>query len=173
MAKVKPKKLEKHGHVRTDNYYWLKERENAEVIDYLNAENSYTDAMMSHTKALEDEIFEEIKGRIKQDDASVPYELDGYFYYTRYETGKEYPFYCRKKGSLQGAEEIMLNVNEMAEGHDYYAVRGRTVSWNQDLLAFAADTVGRRIYTLKFKDFLFECRFSGGKRRLGLKASNG
>ncbi len=152
MAKVKPKKLEKHGHVRTDNYYWLKERENPEVIDYLNAENNYTDAVMAHTKSLEDELFEEIKGRIKQDDASVPYKLDDYFYYTRYETGKEYPFYCRKKGSLEGVEEIMLNVNEMAEGHDFYAVRGNTVSWNQDLLAFAADTVGRRIYTLKFKN---------------------
>ncbi|MCH8019771.1 oligopeptidase B, partial [candidate division KSB1 bacterium] len=145
MAKVKPKKLENHGHVRTDNYYWLKERENPEVIDYLNAENDYTDAVMAHTKDLQDELFEEIKGRIKQDDSSVPYKLDDYFYYTRYETGKEYPLYCRKKGSLEGTEEIMLNVNKMAEGHDFFAVRGRTVSWNQDLLAFAADTVGRRI----------------------------
>ncbi|MCH8956437.1 S9 family peptidase [candidate division KSB1 bacterium] len=152
MAKVKPKKLENHGHVRTDNYYWLKERENPEVIDYLNAENDYTDAVMAHTKDLQDELFEEIKGRIKQDDSSVPYKLEDYFYYTRYETGKEYPLYCRKKGSLEGTEEIMLNVNKMAEGHDYFAVRGRKVSWNQDLLAFAADTVGRRIYALQFKN---------------------
>ena len=152
MAKVKPKKLQNHGHVRTDNYYWLKERENPEVIDYLNAENDYTAAVMAHTKDLQDELFEEIKGRIKQDDSSVPYKLDDYFYYTRYETGKEYPLYCRKKGSLEGAEEIMLNVNKMAEGHDYFAVKGRIVSWNQDILAFAADTVGRRIYALQFKN---------------------
>ena len=152
MAKVKPKKLENHGHVRTDNYYWLKERENPEVIDYLNAENDYTGTIMAHTKNLQNELFEEIKGRIKQDDSSVPYKLEDYFYYTRYETGKEYPLYCRKKGSLEGTEEIMLNVNKMAEGHDYFAVRGRKVSWNQDLLAFAADTVGRRIYALQFKN---------------------
>ncbi|MFQ5639146.1 MAG: S9 family peptidase [bacterium] len=152
VAAVKPEKLEKHGHVRVDNYYWLKERENPEVIEYLESENNYTKSVMAHTEKLQEKLFEEIKGRIKQDDSSVPYKLDDYYYYTRFEKGQEYPLYCRKKGSLAAEEEIMLNVNEMAKGHDFFAVRGRVVSWNQDLLAFASDSVGRRIYTIQFKN---------------------
>jgi oligopeptidase B len=152
MAEIKPAKLEKHGDVRVDNYYWLKERDNPKVIDYLKAENEHTEAVMTHTKALQDSLFEEIKGRIKQDDSTVPYKLDDYYYYTRFEQGKEYPIYCRKKGSLEAAEEIMLDVNEMAKGHGFFAVAGREVSWKQDLLAFAVDTVGRRIYTVQFKN---------------------
>ena len=151
-AAVKPKKLEIHGDVRTDNYYWLKERENQEVIDYLNAENEYTDKMSAHMKDLQEEIFQEIKGRIKEDDSSVPYRQDGYFYYTRFEEGKEYPIYCRKKGSLEAAEEVMLDVNQMAEGHDFFAVRGRAVSAKNNILAYAVDTKGRRIYNLEFKN---------------------
>ncbi len=151
-AELKPTKLEKHGDVRVDNYYWLKERENPKVVDYLKAENEYTEAVMAHTKTLQDSLFEEIKGRIKQDDASVPYKLDDYYYYTRFEEGGEYPIYCRKKGSLEAAEEIMLDVNVMAKGHDFFAVRGNIVSREQNLLAFAADTVGRRIYTIQFKN---------------------
>ncbi|MEE9271224.1 MAG: S9 family peptidase [Candidatus Krumholzibacteria bacterium] len=152
MARIVPKKLEKHGHVRVDNYYWLNERENPEVIAYLKAENEYTKAMMAHTEKLQEKLFEEIKGRIKQTDESVPYKLDDYFYYTRYEDGKEYPIYCRKKGTLEGSEEIMLDVNVLAEGHEYFAVRRRTVSFGQDILAYAEDTQGRRIYTIKFKN---------------------
>jgi len=151
-AKVVPKKLEIHGDVRVDNYYWLNERENPEVISYLEAENEYTKAMMAHTKGLEDLLFEEIKGRIKQTDESVPYKLDDYYYYYRTEDGKEYPIYCRKEGSLDGVEEIMLDVNLLAEGHEYYAARGLEVSFNQNILAFAEDTRGRRIYTIKFKN---------------------
>ncbi len=152
VAKIKPTRLEKHGHVRIDNYYWLRERDNPEVIAYLEAENAYTDAVMAHTKELQEKLFQEIKGRIKEDDRSVPYKLDDYYYYTRYEPGKEYPIYCRKKGSLEAPEEVMLDANELARGHGFFAVRGTEVSFNQDLLAFSVDTVGRRIYTLQVKD---------------------
>ncbi|MCP3981926.1 MAG: S9 family peptidase [bacterium] len=152
VAKVDPFSLEQHGHERVDNYYWLKEREDPEVIDYLEQENEYTAALMQHTEDLQEALFEEIKGRIKQDDASVPYRFDDYFYYTRYEDGKEYPFYCRKRDSLEGEEEVMLDVNEMAEGHDYFSVGGRAISHDQQLLAYTEDTEGRRINTIRFKD---------------------
>jgi oligopeptidase B len=152
VAKIVPKNLEIHGDVRVDDYYWLNDRENPEVIAYLKAENEYTDAMTAHSKELENLLFEEIKGRIKQTDESVPYKLDDYFYYTRYEDGKEYPIYCRKKGSLEGEEEIMLDVNVMAEGHEYFMVRGRRISSGQNILAYGVDTRGRRIYTIRFKN---------------------
>jgi oligopeptidase B len=152
VAKLVPVELEEHGDVRVDNYYWLNERDNPDVIDYLTAENAYTDAVMAHTKNLEEDLFKEIKGRIKQNDESVPYKLDDYYYYSRYEEGKEYPFYCRKKGSLEANEQIMLDVNAMAEGHEFCSVRGRRVSSGQDLLAYAEDLIGRRIYTIKFKN---------------------
>jgi oligopeptidase B len=152
VAKIVPKELHIHGDVRVDNYYWLKERENPEVIKYLEDENEYTDAVMAHTKEFEDALFEEIKSRIKQTDMSVPYKFDDYFYYTRYEEGQEYPIYCRKKGSLQGEEEIMLDVNVLAEGHEFYSVRGTRVSYEKDILAYAVDTVGRRKYTIRFKN---------------------
>lgn len=151
-AKVVPKTLETHGDVRTDDYYWLNERDNPEVIEYLEAENEYAEAVMAPTADLQNRLFEEIKGRIKQTDETVPYRLDDYYYYTRYEDGKEYPIYCRKRGSLDGDEAVMLDVNGMAEGHDYYTVRGRKVSTQQNILAYAVDTQGRRIYTLHFKN---------------------
>jgi oligopeptidase B len=106
VAKIVPANLEKHGQVRTDNYYWLNERENPEVVAYLEAENAYTEAVMAHTQDLQNALFEEIKGRIKQRDMSVPYRMDGFFYYTRYEEGKEYPIHCRKKGTLEADEEL-------------------------------------------------------------------
>ncbi len=152
MAKEVAKKLEKHGHVRIDNYYWLNERENSEVIEYLKAENAYTDTVMSHTKELEQILFEEIKGRIKQTDMSVPYKLDDYYYYTRYEEGQEYPIHCRKKDTLEGDEKIMLDVNVLAEGHEFFMVRRTRVSFNQDILAYTVDAVGRRKYTVYFKN---------------------
>ncbi len=152
VAKVEPVELTTHGHVRIDPYYWLRERDNPDVLAYLEAENAYTDAVMAHTKDLEDALFEEMKGRIKQDDASVPYRQDGYYYYTRFEEGQEYPVYCRKQGSLEADEQVMLDVNALAEGHDFFNVRGLEVSADGNLLAFAADTVGRRIYTLRFKN---------------------
>ena len=136
VAKKIPTNLEKHGDVRVDNYYWLNQRENPEVISYLEAENTYTESVMAHTKDLEEILFQEIKGRIKQTDQSVPYKEDDYYYYTRYEDGKEYPFYCRKKGSLDGEEQLMVDVNALAEGHEYCAVRGRRISSEQDLLVY-------------------------------------
>ena len=147
-----PTRLEAHGHVRIDEYYWLNQRENPEVIRYLTAENAYTDSVMAHTSAFRDTLFEELKGRIRQNDASVPYRLDGYYYYTRFEEGKEYPIYCRKRGSLTAAEEVLLDVNVLAQGHGFFAVSGVQASPNGQLLAYAADTIGRRIYTIRFKD---------------------
>ena len=152
VAKVDPARLEQHGDVRTDNYYWLNERENPEVIAYLEAENAYTDALMAHTEGLQSELFREIKGRIKQTDTTAPYRMGDYFYYTRFEDGKEYPIHCRKKETLDRPEEVLLDVNAMAEGHEFFAVGSVAVSSGQDLLAYAVDAVGRRIYTIHFKD---------------------
>lgn len=153
IAKIIPHQLEKHGHIRTDNYYWLRDRENAEVIAYLEAENAYKEEKLAHTKELQNTLFEEMKGRIKKDDSSVPYEKDGYFYYTRYEKGKEYPIHCRKKGSLDNEEQITLDVNVLAEGKDYCAATGgANVSPNHQYLLYGTDYVSRRIYTLYVKD---------------------
>ncbi|NUO01828.1 MAG: S9 family peptidase, partial [Saprospiraceae bacterium] len=151
-VKAVPKELSIHGDTRIDEYYWLNERENPEVIAYLNSENDYREQMTSHTKAFRDKLFEEIKGRVKQDDTSVPYKENGYFYLTRYETGKEYPIYSRKKGSLGAPEEIMLDANVLAKPYKYYAVGGRAVSSNNKILAYGEDTLSRRIYTILFKD---------------------
>ncbi len=152
VAEKKPKELTIHGDTRVDDYFWLRERENPEVIAYLEAENAYTDAMLEHTKPLQEKLYEEIVGRIKQTDESVPYFWNGYHYYTRFEEGKEYPIYCRKKDSMQADEEIMLDVNKMAEGYDYYQVVGLEVSPDNTWLAFGVDTVSRRKYTIYFKN---------------------
>lgn len=152
VAKVVPIQIEKHGDVRTDNYFWLRARTNPEVLRYLDAENAYTDSMTAHTLGLQDLLFEEIKNRIKQTDQSVPFKMDDYFYYDRVEEGKEYPIYCRKAGSLDASEEVMLDVNALAEGHDFFSVRGFQMSHGQDIMAYAADSVGRRKYTIFFKN---------------------
>jgi oligopeptidase B len=163
VAEKLPHKLEAHGDVRIDNYYWMRlsdEQKNAEtpdeqtqkVLDYLNAENAYTDAILKHTEKLQKDLYDEIVGRIKQDDESVPYKDNGYYYYTRYEEGKEYPVYCRKKGNLDAEEEVMLNVNILAEGYDYFQVGDWSVSEDNKLLAYSVDTVSRRRYTIYFKD---------------------
>ncbi len=146
--------LEIHGHERQDSYYWMNDRENQEVIDYLNAENDYLKEVMKPTEGLQKELFEEMKGRIKEQDESVPYFKSGYFWYSRFEKGSEYPVFCRKLGSLEAQEEIILDVNILAEGKSYYQVGQATCSTNQQLLAFAADEVGRRIYTIQFKDLV-------------------
>ncbi|MBN2357066.1 S9 family peptidase [candidate division KSB1 bacterium] len=151
-AEVIETRLEKHGHVRVDPYYWLKERENPKVIDYLRAENQYTDVIMAPTKALQETLFTEFKTRIKQTDLSVPYKMDDYYYYTRVEGGKDYPIYCRKKGTLQGEEQVMLDANERAAGHGYYSVGQWAISSSQNLMAFSEDTVGRRFYDIRFKN---------------------
>ena len=146
------KELTIHGDTRVDNYYWLNERENPKVLEYLKAENEYKEAVMKHTEALQEKLYNEIVGRIKQTDMSVPYKESGYYYYSRYEEGNEYPIYCRKKGSLEKEEKILLNVNEMAEGYEFYNVAGYSVSSNNNLIAFGVDTVSRRKYTIYFKN---------------------
>ena len=151
-AKKIDKKLEKHGDIRTDEYYWLNERENPEVIDYLNAENAYTEAVLKDTEKFQKDLFEEIKGRIKEDDESVPFKYNGYWYITRFEKGGEYPIHTRKKESLDAREEIMFDVNEMAKPFSYYNLNGLNVSENNQLAAFGQDTLSRRIYTIQFKD---------------------
>ncbi|HHN48210.1 MAG TPA: S9 family peptidase [Bacteroidales bacterium] len=144
--------LEMHGHQRVDPYYWMNDRENPAVINYLEAENAYLQARLVHTTKLQEELFEEMKGRIKQDEESAPFFRNAYYYYVRYETGAEYPIYCRKQGSLEAAEEVMLNVNELAESQPYFNVGGYDVSPDNRLLAFTVDTIGRRQYTIKLKD---------------------
>ncbi|WP_350179487.1 S9 family peptidase [Phaeodactylibacter sp.] len=151
-ATKKPKDLTIHGDTRVDDYYWLNQREDEEVIAYLNAENAYTKSMMSHLDTFQEKLYQEIIGRLKPDDASVPYKDNGYFYITRYEEGKEYPIYSRKKGTLEAEEEIMLDANELAKDFDYYNVGGREVSLDNQLLAYGEDTLSRRIYTLRFKN---------------------
>ncbi len=152
VAKKVHKELSIHDDTRIDNYYWLNERENQEVIDYLTAENAYKDQMLSPVKDFRESLFQEMKARIKEDDQSVPYKKNGYFYLSRYEEGKEYPIISRKKGDLDAAEEIMLDVNQLAEGHDFFQIGGRSVSPNNKILAYGQDTVSRRLYALKFKN---------------------
>ncbi|MDH5700295.1 MAG: S9 family peptidase [Nitrospirota bacterium] len=151
-AKRIPHRLERHGHVRTDEYYWLRDRENPEVLAYLQAENEYAASLRSHTRDLEQALFEEIKGRIQQTDLSVPFQLGDFWYYTRYEEGKEYALYCRKEKSLASPEAIMVDGNELAQGHDYFSLGNWTVSSGQDILAYAIDTQGRRMYAIGFKN---------------------
>ncbi|RPI01248.1 MAG: oligopeptidase B, partial [Calditrichaeota bacterium] len=141
-----------HGDARIDNYFWLRERENPQVIAYLTAENAYKDAVLQKSGKLQKQLYKEIVGRIEQTDVSVPYKDNGYYYYTRYEKGGEHPIYCRKKESLDAVEEIMLNVNDMARGHDFYHGVGLEVSEDNKFLAFAVDTVSRRKYSLHFKN---------------------
>jgi oligopeptidase B len=147
-----PKEITTHGDTRIDNYYWLNERDNPKVKEYLEAENEYTAAVMKHTEEFREELYREMIERIKQDDKSVPYMDNGYYYYHRYEEGKEYPIYCRKKGSLDAAEEIILDVNEMAKGYPYYSVRSIRVSPDNRLISFGVDTLSRRIYDIYFKN---------------------
>lgn len=149
VAKKIAKTLSIHGHDRIDNYYWMRERENPELIAHLEAENAYKSAAMKDQEKLKNDIFEEIKGRFKPDDRSAPYLLKGYYYYNRFEAGKEYPFFCRRKGSMEAKEEIILNVNELAEGESYCQVGGMALSKDHNMLAYGIDTQGRRIYTLR------------------------
>ena len=152
VAKILPKQLKKHNQVRTDNYFWLNDRENPEVIDYLNQENAYYDAMTAHTKDFQKSLFEEMKGRIKEDDQSVPYLYNGYYYITRYEKAQDYPIYSRKKGSLDAKEEILFDCNELAKGHTFFQLGGLSVSPDNRFASFGVDTVGRRIYTIQIKN---------------------
>ncbi|NUM34144.1 MAG: S9 family peptidase [Candidatus Brocadiae bacterium] len=152
IAEKIPFKMTAHEQNRIDEYYWMRDRENPKVIEYLKAENAYTEAVLKDTKELQETLFQEIIGRIKQTDSSVPYRLRGYFYYTRYEEGKEYPVYCRKLDAQDAREEVLLDVNKMSEGYNYYQIVGFSISPDNQMLAFGEDTVGRRKYTLCFKD---------------------
>lgn len=152
VAKIEAHQMTEHGNTRIDNYFWMNKRDSQEVLGYLNAENAYTGSVMKDTEKFQEALFEEMKGRIKQTDESVPYRLNGYFYYTRFEEGKEYLIYCRKKGKLEDEEEILLNVNEMAEGYAFYHIGDYAVSTNNLILAYSEDTVSRRKYTIKFKN---------------------
>ena len=153
VAQVVPHELEQHGDVRVDNYYWLNQRENPDTIAYLDAENDYTDAMTAHTDALQATLVAEFTERIKQDDTTVPIKRDDYFYYSRTEEDKEYRVFARKPGSLDAEEEILIDVNELAAGHEgYFQVSGLQTTDDHNLLAYGVDKVGRRIYTIYFKD---------------------
>lgn len=151
-AAQKPKTLEIHGDTRQDEYYWLNDREDEEVLAYLRAENAYLDTVMAPLKDFRETLYQEIIGRIQQTDMSVPYLKNGYWYYSRYEEGKEYPMHARKAGSLDAEEDLMLDVNKLAEPFPYYQAAGLTVSPNNRLLVYGEDTLSRRIYTLRFLD---------------------
>jgi len=152
IAEILPKTLSIHEHDRIDNYYWLNERENPKVKEYLIKENEYTAAVLSHTKDFQVELYSEIIGRIKQTDMSVSFKLDDYYYYSRQEEGKDYSIYCRKKGTMDAAEEIILDVNEIAKQYDYCGVWGRALSYDHSILAYELDTTGSFFSTIHFKD---------------------
>ena len=151
-AEKVPQVLEAHGHERVDEYYWLRERDDPRVLAYLEAENAYLDAVMAPTADLRETLFQEIVGRIKKDDASVPVLDRGYWLYTRYVEGGEYALHCRRKGDRDAPEQVMFDGNAMAAGHGYFALRGVRVSSDNRTAAFAVDTVGRRQHTLRFRD---------------------
>jgi oligopeptidase B len=152
MAEKKPHTLEAHGDVRVDDYYWLRERDNPDVLAHLEAENAYTAAVMADTEPLQAELFEELKNRLQPDESTVPALYNGYFYVKRFEEGLEYPIHTRHKGSVDAPEEVILDVNRVAEGHDFCSVRGVAVSPDTKLLTWALDTVGRRKYTIRITD---------------------
>ncbi len=152
IAEKIPVNLEKHGDIRVDNYHWMQERDHPEVIDYLDRENAYNAQMTAHTKDFQQRLFQEMKARIKEDDASVPYKNNGYWYYTRYEKGKGYPIYCRKQDTLSSDEIVLFDNNQMAEGYSYFNQAGFSVSDNNEIAAYGLDTVSRRQYTLHFKN---------------------
>ena len=152
IAAQKPKELVKHGDVRIDNYYWLNQRENPEVIHYLEAENSYYHQLTAHTEAFQKALYTEMKARIKEDDESVPYKKNGYYYLTKFVKGGEYPIFSRKKEHLKAEEEILFDGNIMAEGKDYFQLGGLNVSPDNELVAFGVDLVSRRQYDLQIKN---------------------
>ena len=151
-AKKINKKLTAHGEVRIDPYYWLNERENPEVIQYLEQENAYCDFVMKDTKLLQRELFEEMKSRYKEEDESLPYFFNEYWYITRYEKGTEYPVFTRKYQSQENEEELLLDVNILADGHDFYDVGGISISLNNEIMAYSEDITGRRIYTIHIQN---------------------
>jgi oligopeptidase B len=151
-AHIIPHVLEMHGDIRTDNYYWLRDRESDSVLAYLRAENDYYSGMTAHTEAFQEKLFLEMKSRIKEDDSSLPYKQEGYWYITRFETGKEYPLYGRHKEALSEPEEIIFDGNEMAVGYDFFDLRGISISPDNRLASYGVDTLSRRQYTIRIKN---------------------
>jgi oligopeptidase B len=147
-----PKELVCHNDKRIDAYYWLNDKENPEVLKYLAAENAYFEFKTKHTKHFQEQLFEEMKARIKEDDESVPYKKNGYIYTTKFKKGKQYPLYYRKKDEAKAKNELLLDVNKMAKGYGYYSLKGLSISPNNRYMAFGVDTVSRRQYTLFVKD---------------------
>lgn len=154
IAKKIAKTLEKHNDVRVDNYFWMNDREDENVINHLNAENNYTNSVLKHTETFQKDLFEEMKSRIKEDDSSVPYKLNGYWYITKFEKGKDYPIYTRKKETLEAKEEIIFDCNEMAKDYSYFKLGGLAISPDNTMASFSIDTVSRRQYTLKIKNLI-------------------
>jgi oligopeptidase B len=152
LAARKPTTLELHGDRRIDNYYWLRERDNPEVIAYLEAENAFTEVAMKPFSGLKNVLVQEIKARMQPDESTVPYRRGDYFYYSRYEAGNDYPIYARRKGSLDAPEEVLLDVNKLAGDAEYFAVRNFSVSLDDRIAAYGVDTVGRRFYDVYFLD---------------------
>lgn len=152
----------KHNHNRSDDYFWMRDRNDPKVIAHLTAENTYTEKAMAPVRQLEENIFQEMKGRTKEDESTYPYKYKDYYYYSRFEKGQQYPIYARKHGSLDAPEEILLNVNEVAIGHDFCQTTSPMISPNQQIMAYGVDFVGRRFFTLYFKDLktgkLFESK---------------
>ena len=151
-AKKIAKELKIHNTTRIDDYYWFNDKQNPEVISYLEKENEYNKQMTAHTEQFQKDLFVEMKSRVKEDDSSVPYKLNGYWYLTRFEKGRDYPIYSRKKDSLDAPEEILFDVNKMAEGYEYYSLGGLNVSNDNKLMAFGVDTLSRRKYTIQIKN---------------------
>ena len=165
IALKNPHEMVEHGHKRVDNYYWMRltdeqksskqpDKQTQDVLEYIKSENDYTNDKLSPTKDLQEQLFNEIVGRIKKDDETVPYLENGYYYYYRYEDGKEYAINCRKKGSLEAKEEIYLDENKLAKGYDYFNVGGLSISPNNVWLAYAVDTLSRRTYEIFFKNLI-------------------
>ncbi len=152
IAKIIPKFDTLYGDIRVDNYYWLRDRKNPEVIEYLKSENEYTKDMMKHTDKFQEQLYKEMLGRIKEEDMDVPVKIDDFYYYKRTEKGKQYEIFCRKKGSLDAEEEILLDQNELAIGHDYFYIPEIKISPDHSLLAYSIDMVGNEIYTIYIKD---------------------
>jgi oligopeptidase B len=152
VAVKKPNVMTLHGNSRTDNYYWLKEREDKEVLAHLTAENAYLDKVMAPIKPFQEKLFEEMKSRIKEQDQSVPYKDGNYFYFSKYITGGEYPIYCRKKDLKDSDELVLLDGNAMAKGHEYFSIGGFEVSDDEQIMAFGTDLISRRNYVLQFKN---------------------
>lgn len=152
VAKIEAKADTLFDDIRVDNYFWLRDRENPEVIAYLEAENAYTEAMTKHTEKFQERLYEEMKSRIQETDMDVPEKIDDYFYYSRSEEGKQYKIYCRKKGGLEAEEEIILDPNVLAGDREFFDLGSYAVSTDHNLMAYTVDTVGYENYTVYFKD---------------------